>query len=137
MEANENDSKANNGNIVQDFSSSPEQRKAFVNNNNININNNKNLNNNNANANANENADDNVKNGSLTKNDKFRFGSTKTLSREDDRILKEMVSYQNHSFFFHLFKMDAAILIVDYYLTFTDFPICDGNTNERFGQILS
>lgn len=62
----------------------------FVNNNNININNNKNLNNNN-NVNANENENDSVKNGNLLKNDKFRFGSSKTLSREEDRILKEMV----------------------------------------------
>ncbi|XP_055324779.1 autophagy-related protein 13 homolog [Sitodiplosis mosellana] len=95
-EVNENDkSKANNGNI--DCPGSPDSRKMLINNNNNNINNNKNLNNNNNNNNnVNANGDDEPKNGldskndSLTKNDRFRFGSSKTLSREEDRILKEM-----------------------------------------------
>lgn len=79
-----------NGNIVQDVSGSPDSRKMLINNNNNNnnINNSKNLNNNNVNDNEPKNG---LKNDSLSKNDKFRFGSSKTLSREEDRILKEMV----------------------------------------------
>lgn len=88
---NENEKSKVNGNIVQDGSGSPDSRKMLINNNNNNINNNKNLNNNNVNDNEPKNGLP-VKNGSLSKNDRFRFGSSKTLSREEDRILKEMVS---------------------------------------------
>lgn len=52
------------------------------------MNNNKNLNNNNGNDNE---PKDDSKNDTLSRNNRFRFGSSKTLSREDDRILKEMV----------------------------------------------
>lgn len=97
VEINENENEnenekglANNGNI--DSSGSPDSRKMLINNNNININNNKNLNNNNVNGND-------EKNDSLTKKDRFRFGSAKTLSREEDRILKEMVSRSDQFFF--------------------------------------
>lgn len=84
---NENDKCKANGNIVQDISGSPDSRKILINNNN---NNNKNLNNNNVNDNEPKNGL-HSNNGSLSKNDKYRFGSSKTLSREEDRILKEMV----------------------------------------------
>lgn len=93
---NENENSKANGNIVPDVSGSPDSRKMMINNNNNNINNNKNLNNNNVNDNEPKNGLP-LKNGSLSKNDRFRFGSSKTLSREEDRILKEMVSERNTS----------------------------------------
>lgn len=133
----------NNGNVVQDLSSSPNQRKVFVNNNNININNNKNLNNNNQNNNNNnnENINDNAKNGSLSKNDKFRFGSSKTLSREEDRILKEMVRDLNAKWTFAIAPASltlSANLKTDFlFFNFAEFSVRNGNTNERSGQILS
>ncbi|XP_031619961.1 autophagy-related protein 13 homolog [Contarinia nasturtii] len=92
-EVNENEKgKVNNGNV--DSSGSPDSKKTLLNNNNNNnnnnnINNNKNLNNNNENDNELKNGLT-TKNDILTKNDRFRFGSSKTLSRDDDRILKEM-----------------------------------------------
>lgn len=89
----------NNGNnVLEGLSCSPDQRKLLINNNNINnINNNNNLNNNKNLNNNNRNGDIDAKNidikdDSLLRNQRFRFGSSKTLSRDDDRILKEMVS---------------------------------------------
>lgn len=77
-----NENKATNGNH-DELSASPDQRNNLINNN---INNNNNNNSESARKCANHN--DNC----LHKEDKDRFGSTRTLSREDDRILKEMVS---------------------------------------------
>lgn len=99
-EINENEkSKTSNGNIEEGSSCSPDQRKLLLNNNNNNINHNNNHNNNiNNSKNLNNNGNDiepkdDLKNGdSLLRNNRFRFGSSKTLSREDDRILKEMVN---------------------------------------------
>lgn len=92
-------SKTSNGNIEEGSSCSPDQRKLLLNNNNNNINHNNNHNNNiNNSKNLNNNGNDiepkdDLKNGdSLLRNNRFRFGSSKTLSREDDRILKEMVN---------------------------------------------
>lgn len=62
-----------------------------INNNNNNINSNKNLNNNNVNDNEAQNGQ-NGKDDHLAKKERVRFGSFRTLSRDDDLILKEMVS---------------------------------------------
>lgn len=107
-EINENEkSKSSNGNIEDGSSCSPDQRKLLLNNNNNHINNNNHHNNNiNNSKNLNNNGNDaepkdDLKNGdSLLRNNRYRFGSSKTLSREDDRILKEMVNLKIFNYFF-------------------------------------
>lgn len=80
----------NNNNI----SNSDNSNSNSDNNNNSDSNSINNENNNNQNINAK--IDTRTSDCSLGKEDRVRFGSTKTLPPEDDRILKEMVSYCVH-----------------------------------------
>lgn len=110
-EDSENDkSSVNSSNGKEQLASSADQKKNVANNNNNNNNmnniinnnpiNNNIMNNNNNNSNDtvainninnNQNGDAGSHNDAMTTDDKHRFRSSRTLSREDDRILKEMV----------------------------------------------
>lgn len=141
-ENNENEkSKSSNGNFEEGSSCSPDQRKLLLNNNNNNINNNNHHNNNiNNSKNLDNNGNDiepkdDLKNGdSLLRNHRYRFGSSKTLSREDDRILKEMVNLTRVlkcDFISPATKTHQTVFIS------LDFPICNRNADERPRKILS